>query len=326
MNSHQKITKTERQRIAAWLEEGLSRKEIGRRLGRSTTSISHEITRNSRAGLYEPLHAQAQAESRKLHAWQSKHPLGCPAVYAYTLEHLRHGWSPEQIAGRLRREHPTDASWHICAETIYAFIYAPTNRDLALWDYLRRGHKKRRKAKGRLVHRSRIPDRVSIHDRPKTVEKRIEFGHWEGDSVVGKGRAHGIHTAYERVSSFMRLEYMPHLTADASVAAQQAIYQLLPAWARRTTTLDNGSEHVGHVRLRPLIRTYFADPYSAWQRGGNENANLWIRYYFPKGTDFSLIGQDELQAVEWELNHRPRKRLNYRMPHEVFMEHLLKGS
>jgi len=243
-------------------------------------------------------------------------------VYAYVIKHLRGGWSPEQIAGRLRVKHPNDHAWHICHETIYRFIYHQHNHPHRWWEYLRRKQTRRRRKLGRKAQRVRIPDRVSIHERPAVVNRRTELGHLEGDTLVGKNRASGLHTAYERFASLIRFERMKRLTAQESIRAQRMIYQSLPAQARQTTTLDNGSEHVNHAQLRPFITTYFADPYSAYQRGGNENANLWLRYYFPKGTDFNEVSDEELKAVEWELNHRPRKRLQYKTPMEVFTEQL----
>jgi len=253
------------------------------------------------------------------------------------------GWSPEQISGRLKFvDHPTDKSWHICHETIYAFIYKEktdqtkqgqlsemdlrkrktktlitvTDSNRPLWEYLRRKQKKRRKRNGRKVHRVRIPDRVSIHDRPKIVAKRKQFGHWEGDSIVGGKHASGLHTEYERISSMTRFEKLQQITAKEVTFAAQKIFVLLPEKARRSTTLDNGLEHANHKEFG--LPAYFADPYASWQRGGNENCNLWIRYYFPKGTDFGTITNEELKDVEWELNNRPRKRLKFKTPQEVF--------
>ena len=216
--------------------------------------------------------------------------------------------------------HPEESEWQIRPETIYRFIYRPDQKHREWWNYLRRGQKKRRRRGGRKAHRVRIPERVSIHKRPIEVEQRQEFGHWEGDTIVGKGRTNGLHTGYERVSSMTKLAYMPDLSAASSMKAQIQIYGALPQRARLSTTLDNGSEHVLHkqVESKVGIKAYFADPYSSWQRGGNENANLWIRYYFPKKTDFSSINTQELQAVEWELNNRPRKRLGFKTPQEVF--------
>src|SRR3990167_6315934 len=189
----------------------------------------------------------------------------------------------------------------------------------------RRKQGRRRSGVRRKAHRVRIPDRISIHQRPLIVLERKQFGHWEGDSVVGKGHRSGLHTSYERVASFTKLVRMKQITADESVAAQKTIYTPLPPHARRTLTLDNGSENSKQREMIPLITTYHADPYAAYQRGGNENANLWVRYYFPKGTDFNCISDQEVKLVEWELNHRPRKRLNYHTPQEVFDHYLHKG-
>lgn len=322
---YSKLNQTERELLAQWKKEGISNKECARRLTHHHTTIGRELQRNKyQKAIYEPLHAQAKTDARKEEAWEAKHPLKNKDVYAYVLEKIREGWSPEQIAGRLKRNHPNDSYWHITHETIYQFIYHPDNQDKKLWEYLRRKQKKRRKRNGRKAQRVRIPDRVSIHKRPKLVEKRVRIGHWEGDSLVGKGRRNGLHTAYERVSSLIRMEKMARLTSDESIKAQKRIYSRLPPSLRRSTTLDNGAEHVKHGNLKKDLemQTYFADPYSAWQRGGNENANLWIRYYFPKGTDFSKISKEELEDVEWELNHRPRKRLDFETPAEVFTEHL----
>ena len=199
-------------------------------------------------------------------------------------------------------------------------IVTVTDCDRPLWEYLRRKQMKRRKRSGRKVHRSHIPDRVSIHKRPKAVAKRKQFGHWEGDSIVGKGHTSGLHTEYERVSSMIRFERMDRITAEEAVNAAKKIFTPLPEKARRTTTLDNGKEHTRHTEFG--IQAYFADPYSSYQRGGNENGNLWIRYYFPKRTDFGSISDEELKDVEWELNNRPRKRLNFKTPQEVFDFHL----
>lgn len=327
-----KLTKSERILIAQWKNNGYSNKKIARFLGRSVSSVGREIKRNSfNSGgekFYEPLHAQSKAVERKKRAWEAKHPLKNPRVYGYVLERLREGWSPEQISGRLRLDHPDDNGWWICQETIYRFIYHPKNKDQAWWEYLRRKQTKRRIKKGRKAQRVRIPERVSIHLRPKLVNKRKQIGHWEGDTLVGLGRKTGLHTAYERLSSLVRMEKMNSLKAQDSIRAQMRIYQPLPDRARRSTTLDNGSEHICHTQLRKKLgmETYFADPYSAWQRGGNENANLWIRYYFPKGTDFSKIPEEDIKDVEWELNNRPRKRLEFKTPMEVFTQHLgLKG-
>lgn len=361
MSEHKKLTNTERQLLAQWKKKGLSNSECARRLDRHVTTIGRELKRNRirvNVGrndwqiIYEPLHAQSVTEERKKNAWFAKQPLKTKKIYAYTLKMLRRGWSPEQIAGRLKYLHPTDSSWHICHETIYQFIYKEktdmtkqgildarvldrrrslgttaatvTDHLKPLYEYLRRKQVKRRKRGGRNVIRVRIPDRVSIHDRPSIIDKRKEFGHWEGDSLVGKHRLSGLHTEYERLSSLIKFAKMERIDSDGFERAAKKIFAKLPEKARKSTTLDNGLENTDHLVLKENydMATYFADPYSAWQRGGNENANLWIRYYFPKGTDFSTIAEEELKDVEWELNSRPRKRLGFKTPQEVFTEHL----
>lgn len=353
--NHKKLTQTERELISQWMKESVAKKEIARRLGRDIRTVQRELIRNrTRVAvgkgwevIYEPVHAHAVAIKRKQHAFTAKQPLKNRNIYSYVLEHLRGGWSPEQISGRLREvDHKGEKDWQICMETIYAFIYKDktdktrlgqqqemdgrkkqvktgvtvTDFDRPLWEYLRRKQKKRRKRGGRKVQRVQIPDRVSIHQRPKIVDKRKEFGHWEGDSIVGKAHTSGLHTEYERVASMTRFERLRGITAQQAAKAAQRIFNDLPLHAKRSTTLDNGKEHTDHKEFG--IQTYFADPYSSWQRGGNENCNLWIRYYFPKGTDFSTITDEELKDVEWEINNRPRKRLNFKTPQEVFDEYL----
>jgi len=356
---HKKFTQTERELLSQWKNEGVANKECARRLRRDVKTIRRELKRNrTRVSvgdndwqyIYEPCHAQYVAMLRKQNAYLAKQPLKNKKIFSYVIEHLRQGWSPEQIAGRLKLvDHPNDSSWHICHEAIYQFIYKPktdmtrvgirqqsildktklgkektvitvTDKDRPLWEYLRRKQVRRRKRNGRKSQRVRIPDRISIHDRPKAIAKRKQFGHWEGDSIVGKNHASGLHTEYERVASMIRLERLKGINAAEAVIAAQKIFQPLPYYAKRSTTLDNGLEHTSHKEFG--IQAYFADPYASWQRGGNENANLWIRYYFPKGTDFATITDEELKDVEWELNNRPRKRLKFRTPQEVFDNYL----
>lgn len=320
---------------------------VQRELIRNKTRVS--VGLNDWEMIYEPSHAHSVAEGRKKNAWFAKEPLKNKNIFSYVMEHLRGGWSPEQIAGRLReQDHKGDPSWHICMETIYQFVYKEktdktkeglriarildqrlsesklvatvTDHEKPLYEYLRRKQVRRRKKGGRKSQRVRIPDRVSIHDRPKEIDERKTFGHWEGDSIVGLGHRNGLHTEYERVCSLTRFERLKRVTADEAAIAAQKVFKPLPAHAKRSTTLDNGSEHTKHKEFG--VQAYFADPYASWQRGGNENCNLWIRYYFPKGTDFSTISDEELRDVEWELNNRPRKRLNFKNPQEVFAEYL----
>lgn len=325
ISKYRRLTKEDRILIAQWKDKGYSNKQIAKWLGRDKSTIGREISGNSFEGkVYEPLHAQAKAEIKRNSAWRAKHPLKNPWLYSYVMDKLRCGWSPEQISGRLKFEYPDDKEKHIGVETIYRFIYKPENKKLGLWEYLRRKQVRRRKKQGRKSHRVRIPDRISIHARPFEVEERKQVGHWEGDSLVGKGHLNGLHTEYERAISLIRMERLRRINAKETIKTQIKIFGRLPKEIRKSDTLDNGSEMVKHYLLRKVLGmdTYFADPYSAYQRGGNENANLWIRYYFPKGTDFSKVTDEEIKEVEWELNNHPRKRLGFKTPMEKLREYL----
>lgn len=265
------------------------------------------------------IHAQAKAEAREYKKAHSKHPLKNPDLYAYVTSKLREGWSPDAIAGRLRLEHPNDRDWWITAETIYRWIYQPAQIKEGWYEYLRRKQKRRKKRSGRKVHRSRIPDRVSIRERSKVINGRLEFGHWEGDTLEGKGHRDGVHTEVERVSRKIVGRKVDAITSEETARVQGEIFAQMPAKARKSTTLDNGKENHHHYKLRKLtMQTYFADPYSAWQRGTSEHGNWLLRYYFPKGTDFRTVSEEELQEVIGEINNRPRKILGYYTANEVF--------
>lgn len=250
-----------------------------------------------------------------------------PDVYRYVTEKLREGWSPDQIAGRLRLEYPTDSYWWITAETIYRWIYQPKQLKENWYEYLRRKQKRRKKYQGRKVHRGKIPDRISIREREEKINQRREFGHWEGDTIESKGRKEGIHTEVERVSRFLMAKKVGRIDSPITVFVQRCLFAELPNTARRSTTLDNGRENHHHTQLRQMgMKTFFADPYSAWQRGTNEHGNWHLRYYLPKGTDFKTVDDEELQDIINEINNRPRKILGYQTAREVFNNFLEKGG
>ena len=325
MKGHTKLQPSERDKIAILKAQGCGVNEIVKRLKRSKSTISEELNVGTDIyGNYVAIHAQSLSDIRKRQSYIC-HPLKNKHVYAYVLKHLKMGWSPDQIEGRLKKEHPNDTNMHICHETIYRFIYHKDNKRLRLWEYLPRKQKKRKVRSGRKVHRSHIPDRVSIHKRPKQVDKRLEFGHWEGDTVEGRRSiGDGIHTEVERISRLTIAVKIDHITGDDTIVAQLSLFNDLPQQSRRSTTLDNGKEFVRHTKLRKYLSmdTYFCDPYSSWQRGTNEYHNGLIRRYLPKGTDFSTLTQEELDDIVYEINTRPRKVLQYATPLEVFTEHL----
>lgn len=310
------MTSAERDRIAQWVSQKVGVREMARRLNRSPSSISEELARNTHkeAG-YVAIHAQALTDERVEKA-RKRHPLKNEPIFVYVHKKLRCGWSPEMIAGRLEKDHGKPVISH---EAIYQYIYAEENKERRLWEYLPWKRTKRKKKQGRGVHRSRIPQRVSIHERPEAINARIEFGHWEGDTVEGKGRRDGIHTEAERVSRLFAAQKVPRIASEETIAAQLSLFERIPADARRSTTLDNGRENHLHYRLKELsMETYFADPYSSWQRGTNEYHNGILRRYLPKGTDFDTLEEEELQDIVDEINNRPRKCLGWSTPREVF--------
>lgn len=341
------LTLDDRIQVEKYRDQHASIRHIARELGRSPSTISRELRRGAwRASnentAYTPyrdpaLHggdltppqyragrAQKKAEARAVRSHQPTRLITDRAL-TYVVSKLRDGWTPEMIAGRARIDFPEDRSIRACPETIYRFIYDPAQRHRRLSEYLPRGHKKRRKHHGRRVHSSHIPNRVSIHHRPENVNERRVFGHWEGDSVLGvKSVGDGIHTEVERHSRMMLATKVHALTSRAGVDAQKQLFKPLPAHARRSTTMDNGTEMHLHTELRTdyAMDTYFADPYSSWQRGTNEHHNGRLRRYYPKGTDFSTITEEDLQAAITAINDQPRKCLGWLTPAEVFNEHL----
>lgn len=318
INIYHQLTDHERDLIALYKGRGLSVRDMAKKLGRFASSISRELKRNNFEGkYYVAIHAQVKAGERKSKV--NSHPKIASTKWLerYIRLKLQAGWSPEQIAGRLKKE---SGKRVICHETIYSYIYQEDNQKENLREYLARHHKKRRKWSGRRVHRGQIVRRVSIHDRPEVINRRKRFGHWEDDTVEGKGHQDGLHTTVERVSRFYLARKVFRIASEETISVQKQIFSKLPASSRLSVTHDNGRENHLHYQLTDDlgIKTYFADPYSSWQRGSNENANGILRRYFPKGTDFSRISQSEINEVIWEINSKPRKCLGYNTAEEVF--------
>lgn len=339
MKNYHKITANERDLLSGYLNQGVSKSECARRLGRPRLTILAEIKRNSswmtnnygkKIWTYSALSAQTKAEGRLFKSAHNKQFLKSPNVYQYVTKHLRKSWSPEQISGRLREgKHKGDPHWQISHETIYEWIYQQPKTETGLYwyEYLRRKQKKRKKQKGRYVHRSHITDRISISQRSEEANKRQEFGHWEGDSIEGRRSSKGsLHTEVERMSRKIKATKVKNLTSRQAFYAQCRIFGSEPSVAVKSTTLDNGRETHEHYKLRRKFKmdTYHAHPYCSGERGTNEHGNWHIRYYYPKKTDFCKVTRTELQAVIDEINNRPRKILGFKTANEVYDQLLQK--
>ena len=315
------IQPNERDKIAFYLAKKLSIRMIAKKLNRSPSSISDEIKRNSYHSIYSPIKAQSRTDFRKRIA-RRRHYLKNEETANYVIDKLKLGWSPEQIAGRLKLERGYRV---ISYECIYQYIYSKNNRGKKLWRFLPLKRKKRQKKLGRKVAKCKIVNRVSIHDRDKSIDSRKTFGHYEGDSILGqqtKGKV--IHTEVERQTRYLFAQVINTKTAQDTLEAQINIFKDYPALS---VTTDNGSEFAKHEKLNKLnIKTYFADPYSSGQRGTNENTNGLIRRYLPKKTNFENLSQIRLDAIVWRINNRPKKVLNFHTPQEAFSKQLFINS
>lgn len=305
--------------IAYMLRQSKKKKEIAIEIGCSIRTIYYEIKRNSSQGrsqCYNAAPAQKRSQERRMNSVKK------PALSTADIKILQQRigvekWSPEQVCGRIRSEGKQMA----CHETIYRYIYQkdkPNGGTLHL--SLRQSHRARRRRKNSKQRRGIIKDRVSISMRPKIVELRNRIGDYEADTIVGKGHKSNIATITDRKSLYT---FMIKLKSKESKHTADKISQKLKRAKAivRTITVDNGKEFAAHKIMSKKLDTkvYFAHPYSAFERGANENINGLIRQYLPKKTDFNNINQYEIKKIENELNNRPRKKLNYKTPKEVFL-------
>lgn len=299
---------------------GLSLREIGRRLGRHHTSISREIERNGYPntvyyhGISQPK-ADARARKPRHHRRRSNMRL-----YNYVMHRIRQDWSPDEIHKRMYIDYPDDLSMRCCIETIYQWVYRDAADGGQAYTHLRRTHKKRRKQRKYASGRGLIPDRVSIHERPNIVNERSRIGDWEGDTMLGKQTSKAIATHVERKSRYLVATLLENRKASTMTDQTIKAFRKVPNVFRHTLTVDNGKEFSDFktIENKTGLSVYFADPYSSWQRGTNENTNGLLRQYFPKGCSLSWVTDQILADAVKKLNHRPRKCLGYRTPHEVF--------
>lgn len=284
--------------------------EIADTLGRHRSTIYRELGRNTGGRGYRPQQAQRLADERR-EACRQPTKMSNPELKKYVIEKLKKKWSPEQIAGRIRKDLPRKNNCHVSYPTIYNWLVTDASE---LREHLRRGYRR-----STPETRGQLKDCVGIAGRPKAVDSKRRYGDWEGDTVVSPGRRSGIVTMVERKSQYLRVRKTTSLKSVDTMRAACCSLQDLPEDLLRTITLDNGKEFAEHQRLTDNLGTdvYFAQPYASWQRGLNENTNGLLRQFFPKGTDFSRISRRQVARAEKLLNERPRKTLGYRTPSEV---------
>jgi IS30 family transposase len=320
-----RLSLEEREEISRGLRAGESLRTIGARLGRAPSTISREVAgAGGRAG-YRAWHAERMAAHRARRPKRSK--LVTNAALRLTVEALlARRWSPEQIAARLRHDHPAAPEMWVSHETIYQALFVQGRGALRaeLARCLRTGRARRRPhGRRRPEARGQIPNMVLISERPAEVEDRAVPGHWEGDLLVGRDNRSAIGTLVERRTRYVLLVGLPNgRTAEAVRDALARRIVTLPDQLRRSLTWDRGKEMAGHLSftIDTGVQVYFCDPHSPWQRGSNENTNGLLRQYFPKGTDLAGVSQEQLDAVARELNDRPRQTLGWLKPSEAFAE------
>ena len=312
------LMSAEREYISRGLAAEQSIREIARKLVRPASTVSREIARNGGRTHYRAVAADARAWRR------AQRPKPCrlalePELCAVVAAKLGLDWSPEQIAGSLKREYPEDRRMHISHETIYRTLYVQARGALKkeLLAHLRRHHPLRRSRRYSAASqpRGQIVDAVPISVRPAVVEDRAIPGHWEGDLLAGAKNTH-IATLVERQSRFVQLIKVQGKDTETVVRALTRHVQRLPEGLMASLTWDRGTEMAQHKRFTVAtdVAVYFCDPQSPWQRGTNENTNGLLRQYFPKGTDLSTFTQAELNAFALRLNTRPRKTLGFMTP------------
>ncbi|MEO6509838.1 MAG: IS30 family transposase [Nocardioides sp.] len=337
-----RLSLDERHQIAALrkLDRDIGVRAMARVLGRSAATVSRELRRNANGeGSYLPAAAQARADRRA----RERGRAASPARLATNLrlrrevqDHLVSKHSPEQIARRLRKDHPEDPEMWVSHETIYQSLYVQGRGGLRreLTVHLRTGRvlrKPHRAADQRSRRQPRFKDEmVMISERPAEVEDRAVPGHWEGDLIMGSKESNSaVGTLVERMTRFTMLLHLPHgHTAPAVAEAMIAKMADLPDQLRRSLTWDQGAEMADHVKIAAAtgLDIYFCDPHSPWQRGSNENTNGLLRQYLPKGKDLSFYGPGLLDNIAHELNGRPRKTLDWQTPAEALQELLSKQS
>src|SRR3972149_4743867 len=322
----------EREKLFFWHEQGVSLRDIGKRLKRSHTSLGKELKRN-KMGVgkrsreytvfhYVPCRAQKKAEQRAGNQ-RRKAPLKEPLIFLYVREHLRppYCWTPEEIAGRLPVDYPVHT---MDDETIYRYIYGKKQKRMKLWRYLVRHRKKRMAHHGRkVIDRGQVVEAIHITKRPKYIEKRRQPGHWETDNMEGmRSDRTGISVTVERRARIVRLRKLADHAAHTKTTALLKQFAGEPPSLKRTMTLDNGPENKdgGRFRNTSAMIVYKTTPYHSWEKGTGENTVGRVRRYVPKGTSVDDVPEYTLMMIEDRMNNTPRKCLGFLTPNEVYVK------
>jgi IS30 family transposase len=304
MKQAKDLSRAERLEIKILLDKKYSFRSIAKVLGRSPNTISYEIKENSVGGVYDPLKAHDKARLRKRMRkleWAKLNEQ--PALRHFVVEKLDAHWNPDEIAGHLKK-HPLAGLGYISKTAIYEWLRTSRGERYCRLLYSKRKRVKKRKPKTKRVL---IPNRVSIHQRSVGADHRRRYGHWEADTVVGrKGTKGGVKTSVERKSRLLLARKVKTMRPGEHA---ESLQEMLAPLKVTSITFDNGIENREHGRLG--VPTFFADPYSSWQRGANEHGNKMLRRYFPKGTDFSKINQTKIDQAVSLINNKPRKILGY---------------
>jgi len=322
--SYTRLTLEEREEISIGFATNKTLRQIATELGRPPSTVSRELGRlRYQPTSYRATFAHDVALRRRNHRKGDSKLLSHEELREYVVEHLRLRWSPQQIEARLKIEYPERMDMRVSHETIYTYVYCLARGSLKkeLTGYLRQHKSDRRHARVSSAKRATaIPDLTSIDERPKEVEDRIIPGHWEGDLIVGSRNASAMGTLVERTTRTVILVPLKDKTALGVAEAFARELETLPEQMKLTLTYDRGSEMAKHMLFteKTNMKVYFADPYSPWQRGTNENTNGLIRQFFPKGMSFRNVSREEIKYVQDLLNSRPRKAIGYKTPYEAF--------
>ncbi len=312
----------EREEISRGIARRESLRSIARRLGRSSSTVSREVRINGGCGQYRAVAAHRASRVRAKHPKAMKLET-CPRLRVAVEEKLSLWWSPTQISGWLVVAYPDDEEMRVSHETIYQSLYIQGRGALRkeLWQALRTGRARRRPQGRPGSRKGQIRDMVMISERPAEVEDRAVSGHWEGDLIMGK-RKTSIGTLVERQSRYVMLFPVPDNKAESVRVALTDTVKRLPEHLWKSLTWDQGTEMAQHATftIDTGIQVFFCDPKSPWQRGSNENTNGLLRQYFPKGTDLSLVTQQQLDHAAYSLNTRPRQTLGWMTPSDKLTE------